>query len=135
MTRAELETVWAPRLLGVLRIVAAILFMEHGAQKLLGFPPPSHGMPELFTLLWFAGVLELVGGFFLLIGLFTRPVAFLLSGQMAVAYWMAHAPQSRFPAMKPLSSASCWLSSGTRLLSQPAARFASRPLDLFQERG
>ena len=99
MTRAELETVWAPRLLGLLRIVAAILFMEHGAQKLLGFPPPQHGMPETFTLLWFAGVLELVGGFFLLIGLFTRPVAFVLSGQMAVAYWMAHAPQSPYPAL------------------------------------
>jgi putative oxidoreductase len=99
MTRAELETVWAPRLLGLLRIVAAILFMEHGAQKLLGFPPPQHGMPETLTLLWFAGVLELVGGFFLLIGLFTRPVAFLLSGQMAVAYWMAHAPQSPYPAI------------------------------------
>jgi putative oxidoreductase len=99
MTQAELETVWAPRLLGLLRIVAGILFMEHGAQKLLGFPPPSHGMPEFLTLLWFAGVLELVGGFFILIGLFTRPVAFILSGQMAVAYWMAHAPQSPYPAI------------------------------------
>jgi putative oxidoreductase len=99
MTRVELETVWAPRLLALLRIVAAILFMEHGAQKLLGFPPPTHGMPELFSLFWFAGVLELVGGFFILIGLFTRPVAFILSGQMAVAYWMAHAPQSPYPAI------------------------------------
>jgi putative oxidoreductase len=99
MTRAELETVWAPRLLGVLRIVAAILFMEHGSQKLLGFPTPQHGMPELFTLMWFAGFLELVGGFFLLIGLFTRPVAFVLSGQMAFAYWMAHAPASPYPAL------------------------------------
>ena len=99
MTRAEPETVWAPRLLGVLRIVAAILFMEHGAQKLLGFPPPTHGMPEMLTLLWFAGVLELVGGFFLLIGLFTRPVAFVLSGQMAFAYWLFHAPNSPYPAI------------------------------------
>lgn len=99
MTRTELETVWAPRLLGLLRIVAALLFMEHGTQKLLGFPTPNHGMPEAFTLLWFAGVLEFVGGFLLLIGLFTRPVAFILSGQMAFAYWMAHAPQSPFPAL------------------------------------
>jgi len=99
MTRTELETVWAPRLLGVLRIVAAILFMEHGAQKLLGFPPTERPMPELLTLMWFAGVLELVGGFFILIGLFTRPVAFLLSGQMAVGYWMAHAPSSPYPAV------------------------------------
>lgn len=99
MTRAELETVWAPRLLGVLRIVTAILFIEHGTQKLLGFPPSERPMPELFTLLWFAGLLELVGGLLVLIGLLTRPVAFVLSGQMAVAYWMAHAPQSPFPAL------------------------------------
>ena len=58
MTRAELETVWAPRLLGVLRIVAAILFIEHGAQKLSRLSSARRGMPELFTLLWFAGVLE-----------------------------------------------------------------------------
>jgi len=95
----ELETVWAPRLLGVLRIVAAILFIEHGTQKLFGFPPSDRPMPEMFTLLWFAGVLEAFGGFLLLIGLFTRPVAFILSGQMAVAYWMAHAPQSIFPVV------------------------------------
>lgn len=99
MTRTELETVWAPRLLGLLRIVAAILFIEHGTQKLFGIPTAAHGMPEPFTLLWFAAVLETVGGFLLLIGLFTRPVAFILSGQMAVAYWMAHAPQSPFPAL------------------------------------
>lgn len=99
MTRTELETVWAPRLLGVLRIVAAILFIEHGTQKLFGFPTPQYGMPETFTLLWFAAVLEVFGGLLILIGLFTRPVAFILSGQMAVAYWMAHAPQSPFPAL------------------------------------
>jgi putative oxidoreductase len=99
MTRQELESVWAPRLLGVLRIVAAILFIEHGTQKLFGFPPSDNPMPEMFTLLWFAGVLEAFGGLLLLIGLFTRPVAFLLSGQMAIAYWMAHAPDSIYPAV------------------------------------
>jgi len=99
MDRAELETVWAPRLLGLLRIVAAILFIEHGTQKLFGVPTPGHGMPEMFTLMWFAGILETFGGLLLLIGLFTRPVAFILSGQMAFAYWMAHAPQSPFPAL------------------------------------
>jgi putative oxidoreductase len=99
MTRTELETVWAPRLLGLLRIVAAALFIEHGTQKLFGFPPAAHGMPEAFTLLWFAAILEVFGGFLILIGLFTRPAAFILSGQMAVAYWMAHAPQSPFPAI------------------------------------
>jgi putative oxidoreductase len=99
MNRQELETVWAPRLLGILRIVAAILFIEHGTQKLFGFPPPTHGMPEAFTLLWFSSILETFGGFLILIGLFTRPVAFLLSGQMAFAYWMAHAPQNLYPAI------------------------------------
>ncbi len=95
----ELAAAWSPRVLGLLRIVTAILFMEHGAQKLLGFPPSDHPSPEVLTLLWFAGVLELVGGFFVLIGWFTRPIAFLLSGQMAVAYWMAHAPKAIYPAL------------------------------------
>lgn len=90
---------YAPQALGLLRIVAAILFIEHGTSKLFGFPPFSMGaLPEVGTLLWIAAILELVGGLLLLIGLFTRPVAFLLSGQMAVAYWMAHAPKSTFPA-------------------------------------
>jgi len=97
----DLETVWAPRLLALLRIVTAVLFMEHGAQKLLGIPPLPEGrsMPELFTLFWFAGFLELAGGFLILIGFLTRPVAFLLSGEMAFAYWMGHAPQSIYPAL------------------------------------
>jgi putative oxidoreductase len=73
--------------------------MEHGAQKLLGFPPSDHPLPELLTLLWFAGLLELVGGFLVLIGLFTRCASFVLSGEMAVAYWMVHAPRSFFPAL------------------------------------
>jgi putative oxidoreductase len=90
---------WSPRLLGVLRIVTALLFMEHGAQKLLGFPPSDHGSPELFSLLGVAGILELAGGFFILIGLFTRPIAFVLAGEMAFAYWMAHAPKSIYPAL------------------------------------
>jgi len=95
------KTEWQPRVLGLLRIVTALLFMVHGGQKLLGFPPMPEGrsMPDPFTLLWFAGFLELVGGFLVLIGLFTRPVAFVLSGQMAVAYWMAHAPRSIYPAL------------------------------------
>jgi putative oxidoreductase len=99
MTNAELQTVWAPRMLSILRIVAALIFMEHGTQKLLGFPPSDRPGPELFSLLGLAGVLELFGGLLLLLGLFTRPVAFVLSGQMAVAYWMAHAPQSIFPVL------------------------------------
>ena len=93
---------YAPYVLGILRIVAAILFIEHGTQKLFGIPERMAGMtaaPEMFTLLWWAAVLEIVGGSLILIGLLTRPVAFLLSGQMAVAYWIAHAPQNMFPAL------------------------------------
>jgi putative oxidoreductase len=88
---------YAPIFLGVLRIITALLFMEHGTQKLFGFPP-SEFSPAFASLPWIAGVLEVVGGALLVLGLFTRPVAFILSGQMAVAYWMAHAPQSFFPA-------------------------------------
>jgi putative oxidoreductase len=101
MDSSRLETAWAPRALALLRIVAALLFLEHGAQKLLGFPPLPDGrsMPELFSLFWFAGFLELVGGFLLLVGFLTRPVAFILSGEMAFAYWMGHAPSAIFPAL------------------------------------
>jgi putative oxidoreductase len=99
MNSQSLEAVWAPRALALLRIVAALLFIEHGTQKLFGFPPADRALPDVFTLLWFAAVLELVGGLLILVGLFTRPVAFLLSGEMAFAYWIAHAPQSFFPAL------------------------------------
>jgi putative oxidoreductase len=97
MNFSEVEAAWSPRLLGLLRIVTAILFMEHGAQKLLGFPPSDHGSPELLSLLGAAGILELAGGFFILIGLFTRPVAFVLAGEMAVAYFQVWFPQSFVP--------------------------------------
>ena len=97
MNIENLETVWAPRALSILRIVAALLFFEHGTSKLLGFPPSEHSGPEFLSLSWIAGVLELVGGALLIVGLFTRLVAFVLSGEMAFAYWMAHAPQGPFP--------------------------------------
>ena len=99
MNTDELETVWAPRVLSILRIVAALIFMEHGTQKLLGFPPSEDPGPALFSLSGVAGLLELVGGALLVVGLFTRPVAFILSGEMAFAYWMAHAPRSFFPVL------------------------------------
>lgn len=90
---------WAPYALGLLRIVAALIFFEHGTQKLLGFPARSGGAaaPELLSMYGVAGVLELVGGALLLVGLQVRPVAFVLSGMMAAAYWISHAPRSIFP--------------------------------------
>ncbi|HEX5613296.1 MAG TPA: DoxX family protein [Burkholderiales bacterium] len=85
---------WRPRVLGVLRIVTAYLFIPHGTAKLFGVPQMKmfDGV-HLMSLTGLAGVLEVFGGALLLIGLFTRPVAFVLSGFMAVAYFMAHASQ------------------------------------------
>ncbi|MFI5012101.1 MAG: DoxX family protein [Hyphomicrobiales bacterium] len=86
---------WMPRVLSILRIVAALLFMAHGLQKFFGFPAPFP--VPLTPLLDIQGVIETAGGAMLLVGLFTRPVAFILSGNMAVAYFMSHAPRSFFP--------------------------------------
>jgi putative oxidoreductase len=105
ISRVELETVWAPRLLSVLRIIAALLFVAHGTSKLFGFPMAMDPSPNLMSLIGVAAILELVGGVLLALGLFTRPVAFLLSGEMAVAYWMAHAPQGFFPIINHGESA------------------------------
>jgi putative oxidoreductase len=99
MAATWISPVWTSRMLAVLRIVTALLFMEHGTQKLLGFPPSPNPGPELFSLSGLAGVLELFGGLLVLIGLFTRPVAFILAGEMAFAYFMAHAPRSFFPVL------------------------------------
>ncbi|MBB2961608.1 DoxX family protein [Methylobacterium sp. R2-1] len=89
---------WAPRMLSVLRIVSALIFMAHGTQKILGFPASSMN-PPLMSMSGVAGLLELVGGALLVVGLFSRPVAFILSGEMAFAYFLAHAPKSFFPAL------------------------------------
>jgi putative oxidoreductase len=92
---------WAPRARAALRVIAGLLFMSHGIAKLFGFPPGGWPMPapEVGTVLWFSAVIELVGSPFIILGLFTRPVAFLLSGEMAVAYFSAHATQSFFPIL------------------------------------
>jgi putative oxidoreductase len=90
----------APQMLSILRIVAALLFLEHGMQKFFGFPSaPANGFPAVLSLIWWQGLIELVGGILLVLGLFTRPVAFILAGDMAVAYWMAHGPKSFFPVL------------------------------------
>jgi putative oxidoreductase len=91
---------WGPRVLSVLRIVAGFLIMQHGMQKLLGLPAPMPGgTVPLLSLFGISGVLELGGGLLLLLGLFTRPVAFLLSGELAAAYFMAHAPRGFWPLL------------------------------------
>jgi putative oxidoreductase len=93
---------YTPQVLALLRIMAALLFIAHGTLKLFGFPASDEagGGGGLNTLMLVAGILETFGGLLLLIGLFTRPVAFILSGMMAVAYFMAHAPQNFFPVHK-----------------------------------
>lgn len=91
-------TRYAPHKRSILRIVVSLIFLAHGTQKILGFPA-SEFRPPAFSLLWTAGMIELIGGTLLLVGLLSRPVAFILSGQMAFAYWMAHAPSSPFPVL------------------------------------
>jgi putative oxidoreductase len=87
----------------LLRALTGLLFMQHGLQKLFGLlvdpSRPWNGPPPTFSQFWFAGVLELCGGFLVAVGLFTRPVAFLLAGEMAVAYFQAHAPRNFFPVL------------------------------------
>ena len=93
---------WTPYLLSVFRIMTAFLFAQYGTTKLLALPAaimPGGGTAPLMSLAGIAGALEMVGGALLLVGLFTRPVAFLLSGEMAVAYFMGHAPQGFWPVL------------------------------------
>ena len=91
---------WSPRALAVLRIMTALLFLHHGTSKLFGFPYVAmFDTLQLMSLIGLAGILEVVGGGLLVIGLCTRPVAFVLSGEMAVAYFMAHAPKGFFPLL------------------------------------
>jgi len=95
-----LGAAWAPRLLSVLRIMAGLLFLQHGTAKLLKIPVvPMFNNLSLTSLPGIAGILELVGGILLILGLFTRSVAFVSSGLMAVAYFMAHAPRGFYPIL------------------------------------
>ena len=100
MQRLDFLNRFSPYALGLLRIVAALTFMEHGMQKLFGFPAAAGGgQPALLSLAGLAGILEFFGGGLVLLGLFTRPVAFILSGEMAFAYFMAHAPEGFWPVL------------------------------------
>lgn len=93
---------WAPQLLSVLRIVVAFLFIQVGSAKLFAFPAaimPGGGTAPLGSLVWFAGVIEVVGGTLFLLGLFVRPVAFILSGEMAFAYFIGHFPHGFWPVL------------------------------------
>ncbi|HET9952243.1 MAG TPA: DoxX family protein [Candidatus Eisenbacteria bacterium] len=104
-TRSSPTGKWAalgPRLLSVLRIVAAFLFMQAGSMKLFAFPagmPPDGSTATVMSQIWIGAVLEVFGGGLLLVGLFTRPVAFLLAGEMAVAYFQFHAPKGFWPVL------------------------------------
>jgi putative oxidoreductase len=100
---------WAPRVLGVLRIVVALLFIQHGTLKLFGVPAvEGMGQVPLMSLFGVAGILEFVGGALLLLGLFTRPVAFVLSGEMAAAYFIGHAHGGFLPIVNHGELAVTW---------------------------
>ena len=89
---------WQPQILAILRIVVGLLFLEHGTAKLFAFPIAPPGLPSpLPPLVLASAIIELVAGLLITIGLFTRPAAFIASGEMAVAYWMAHGSKSPWP--------------------------------------
>lgn len=91
---------WSPKILSVLRIVAALLFLQHGCAKLFHVPyQPMFAHLPLMTLLGLQGFIEVIGGILLTIGLFSRPVAFILSGDMAVAFFIAHFPRNWLPIL------------------------------------
>ena len=100
MANSALANVWAPRVLSILRIVIGFLYVWHGTQKFFGFPGGGTPQPfDLMTLRGVSAILETFGGGLILVGLFTRPVAFILSGHMAFAYFIAHAPQNFWPIL------------------------------------
>ncbi|MPZ56749.1 MAG: DoxX family membrane protein [Rhizobiales bacterium] len=86
----------APAVLSILRIMSALLLLQHAFSKFFAFPMVMKA-PQMFSLIWFAGAIELVGGVLLLLGLFTRPVAFILSGELAFVYFIGHAPKGFYP--------------------------------------
>jgi len=100
LNSSTLSTIWAPRALTLLRVMAGLLFVEHGTAKLFNFPEGGFpGSPPLASMIGASAIMEFAGGLLITIGLFTRPVAFLLAGEMAVAYFLVHAPGSFFPIL------------------------------------
>ena len=125
---------WQPQLLALLRIIVALLFIEHATIKLFGFPPGgAPGLQQVGSLLWIAGVIEIVAGGLVLLGLFTRVAAFVASGEIAVGYFMFHAPKSFWPAVNMGEAAIlfCFIflyiaAAGPGAWSIDAARFRTR---------
>jgi putative oxidoreductase len=100
MDLPQIAVTWQPRILGLLRIATALLLLQHGTAKLLGFPHVAmFDNMQFLSLMGFAGILEFAGGILLLFGIYTRPVAFILSGEMAVAYFLAHAGKGFYPIL------------------------------------
>ena len=95
--RDSAVALYAPTVLSIVRIAVALLFFEHGSSRMIGFP--TQALEPLFSLHWFAGAIEFAGGALVALGLFTRPAAFIMSGQMAFAYFLSHAPASFFPIL------------------------------------
>jgi len=97
MINETFRVTWSPRLLSVLRIVVALLFLEHGLSKYFGFPAPAPASFQVLGILGLAGAIETLAGILVAIGLFTRAAAFIASGEMAFAYFMSHFPKNFFP--------------------------------------
>jgi putative oxidoreductase len=112
MDSTAISTIWSPRVLSVLRIVAGLLVLQYGLAKLVGWPAVKmfENLPWL-SLFGVAGMFELVGGVLLILGLFTRPVAFVMSGEMAAAYFIEHFPRGFFPVLNhgDLAIALCFI--------------------------
>jgi len=99
MSSLDRVSKYAPEVLSIARLVIGLLFLEHGTSKLFDFPHGAMAQPTMGSLIWFQGVIELVGGALFAVGFLTRPVAFLLAGDMAVAYFMAHSPKGLYPML------------------------------------
>jgi putative oxidoreductase len=96
----EIIATWTPRTLSVLRIITGLMIIQHGMAKIIGFPAdPSLANFQPVSLLWIAGLIELIGSALLILGLWTQPVAFVVAGEMGVGYFIAHAPKSFFPLL------------------------------------